>query len=200
MEEFEKGDDGQFLILVDERDQSWGKLEKMEVHRLGLLHRAFSVFIFNTRGELLLQQRAENKYHSGNLWSNTCCSHPQYGEELKEAVDRRLWEEVGLKAETEFAFSFIYKIKFSNGLTEHEFDHVFFGVTDDIPTPDRREIKSLKFFKINELDKDLDQHPQNYTEWLKLCFPKILRDEKIKKIINNHSPDPGNQEIRRPGL
>lgn len=175
----------QFLILVDEKDREWGKLEKMEVHRLGLLHRAFSVFIFNSNGDLLMQQRADNKYHSASLWSNTCCSHPQYGEDLKDAVPRRLHEELGLRAKTEFLFSFIYKIKFDNGLTEHEFDHVFFGITDDKPEPDPDEVKAIKYVKTDELEKDLTDNPDRYSEWLKHCFKDIISNEKIHRAINN---------------
>src|SRR6187399_1825004 len=124
-----------YLILVDEQDKQYGKLEKQLVHELGLLHRAFSVFIFNKKGELLLQQRADEKYHSAGLWTNTCCSHPRFGEEIKDSVTRRLEEEMGMNCEMEFAFSFIYKSTFENGLTEHEFDHVFFGISDELPVP-----------------------------------------------------------------
>jgi isopentenyl-diphosphate Delta-isomerase len=182
----------QFLILVDEKDRAWGQLEKMEVHQLGLLHRAFSVFIFNSKGELLMQQRAEDKYHSASLWSNTCCSHPQFGEDLKDAVNRRLLEELGLTVETEFLFSFIYKIKFGNGLTEHEFDHVFFGISDRKPSPDPTEIKNIKYMSPEELDTDLEANPQHYSEWLRLCFKDILQNEKIQQLINSEtgkSPD-----------
>src|SRR5690349_1614227 len=126
-----------YLILVDDKDQQWGRLEKNLVHELGLLHRAFSVFIFNHHGELLLQQRADGKYHSGGLWTNTCCSHPRYGEDVPDAVKRRLKEEMGMSCETTFAFSFIYKTKFENGLTEHEFDHVYCGFSDALPHPEK---------------------------------------------------------------
>src|SRR5947207_15440533 len=115
----------EFLILVDDHDKPWGKLEKDQVHQLGLLHRAFSVFIFNSKGELLLQQRADEKYHSAGLWSNSCCGHPRFGEELIHAVSRRLEEEVGISCDIKFAFSFIYKADFENGLSEHEYDHIF---------------------------------------------------------------------------
>ena len=179
------GKSQQFLILVDEKDREWGKLEKMEVHQLGLLHRAFSVFIFNSSGELLMQQRAENKYHSASLWSNTCCSHPTYGEDLKDAVNRRLLEELGLRAETEFLFSFIYKIQFDNGLTEHEFDHVYFGIGDTKPDPDPSEIKNIKYVKPEELEKDLVKNPGLYSEWLRLCFKDIISNEKIRQALHN---------------
>lgn len=180
-------DNHQLLILVDEEDREWGKLEKIKVHQLGLLHRAFSVFIFNSKGELLMQQRAEEKYHSGSLWSNTCCSHPHYGEDLKDAVDRRLREELDLMVKTEFLFSFIYKIKFDNGLTEHEFDHVFFGISDEKPKPDPKEIKNTRYMKLEELDQDLTVNPGHYTEWLRLCFKDIVRNDKIHRAFKNNS-------------
>lgn len=164
----------EFLILVDEHDKPWGKLEKDQVHQLGLLHRAFSVFIFNSKGELLLQQRADGKYHSAGLWTNTCCSHPRFGEDLKDAVARRLEEEMGLNCETQFIFSFIYKSKFENGLTEHEFDHVYYGVSDDQPEPDPSEVSQWKYMTLNELETDISVNPANYTVWLRICLPKLI--------------------------
>ncbi len=175
----------EFLILVDDKDQQWGKLEKELVHQLGLLHRAFSIFIFNSKGELLLQQRADSKYHSGGLWTNTCCSHPLFGEELNDAVNRRLNEEMGMKSQTEFAFSFTYKTNFENGLTEHEFDHVFFGVTDDLPNPEKSEVKNWKYMNLKLLENDLKQNQHHYTAWLKICFNKVIRHLENKIIINN---------------
>jgi len=162
-----------YLVLVDEKDQQWGKLEKELVHKLGLLHRAFSVFIFNSTGELMLQQRADDKYHSAGLWTNTCCSHPQFGEDLKPAIDRRLKEEMGMKCQTEFAFSFIYKAKFINGLTEHEFDHVYFGISDENPTPEKSEVKNWRYTTLEDLEKEIQDHPENFTQWLKICMPAV---------------------------
>lgn len=162
-----------FLILVDENDQQWGKLEKLLVHELGLLHRAFSVFIFNTNGELLLQQRADSKYHSPGLWTNTCCSHPQFGEELSEAINRRIIEEMNMECETEFAFSFVYKASFENGLTEHEFDHVYFGISDDEPKPVASEVKNWKYISLIDLELDVKTNPAKYTEWMKICLPQV---------------------------
>lgn len=173
----------QFLILVDEQDRPCGKLEKMEVHRQGLLHRAFSTFIFNSKGELLLQQRAEDKYHSACLWSNSCCSHPRYGEDLKDAVRRRLFEELGIEVETEYLFSFIYRVNFDNGLTEHELDHVFFGVSDENPRADPAEVKDTRYVKLADLEEDLTNNPDNYSEWLKVCFKDVTRNEKIRQAI-----------------
>lgn len=163
----------EFLILVDEHDKPWGKLEKTQVHELGLLHRAFSVFIFNSKNELLVQQRAENKYHSGGLWTNTCCSHPRFGEDLTDAVSRRLKEEMGMTCDTKFLFSFVYKTKFENGLTEHEFDHVFFGVSDELPQPNPAEVQSWKYLDLNSLQRDMTIAPEKYTYWLNICFPKL---------------------------
>ena len=163
----------EFLILVDDNDLQWGKLEKSLVHELGLLHRAFSIFIFNTNGELLLQKRAEHKYHSGGLWTNTCCSHPRFGEDLEFATARRLMEEMGLTCEIEKAFSFIYKAEFENGLKEHEFDHVFIGLSDTPPIINRAEVKTWKYMSIGAINAELILFPENYTAWFKICFEKV---------------------------
>jgi len=164
----------EFLIIVDERDHQVGKLEKLEVHRLGLLHRAFSLFIFNSKGELLLQQRAVGKYHSAGLWTNSCCGHPHFGEDIANAATRRLKEELGMYCQIKFTFSFIYKTKFENGLTEHEFDHVFFGVTDDIPEPEKTEVQNWKYIDLANLENDLLINPHLYTSWLQVCFNKVV--------------------------
>jgi isopentenyl-diphosphate delta-isomerase len=166
--------DEDYLILVHEDDQPWGKLGKSLVHQLGLLHRAFSVFIFNSDGKLLLQQRADDKYHSGGLWTNTCCSHPRFGEELNTSIDRRLMEEMGIKCKTNFEFSFIYKAEFENGLKEYEYDHVYFGLCDDVPTPNKTEVKNWRYVDINWLAEDIKTHPAKYSAWLKICFETIL--------------------------
>lgn len=163
----------ELLILVDNYDQQLGTREKLVVHQLGILHRAFSLFIFNSKGELILQQRANEKYHSAGLWSNTCCSHPKFGEELIDAVYRRLEEEMGIICQVEFAFSFIYKAKLENGLTEHEYDHVFFGVNDDYPKPVKTEVINWKYMNLSNLKKDIKINPQQYTPWLKICLEKV---------------------------
>ena len=163
-----------YLVLVHEDDKPWGKLEKSLVHQLGLLHRAFSVFIFNSNGQLLLQQRSDDKYHSGGLWTNTCCSHPRFREDLNDAIERRLIEEMGIKCKTSFEFSFLYKAEFENGLKEHEYDHVYFGVCDEIPVPEKTEVKNWKYIDLNSLEESLKNHPEKYTAWLKICFDKIL--------------------------
>ncbi len=171
---------------MDDNDKEIDKLDKLSVHQSGLLHRAFSVFIFNTKGELLLQQRAEEKYHSAGLWTNTCCSHPQFGEDISDAIKRRLKEEMGMRCKTQFAFSFIYKVKFENGLTEHEFDHVYFGVTNDLPIPERCEVKDWKYINLNALEEDINKQPQYYSEWLKLSLHRVVihfnKDKKLSSL------------------
>lgn len=161
------------LILVDENDNVTGAMDKLAVHKAGALHRAFSVFIFNHDDEILLQQRADEKYHSAGLWSNTCCSHPLEGEKTNVAVSRRLKEEMGIECNTEFQFSFIYKTVFENGLTEHELDHVYFGKSNEMPVPDPKEVKDWKYIKIEKLKQEIISHPENYSVWLKICFPKV---------------------------
>ncbi len=168
----------EFLILVDNNDKQWGKLEKELVHTLGILHRAFSVFIFNTKGELMLQQRADSKYHSGGLWTNTCCSHPRFGEDLEYAVPRRLIEEMGLDCETTFMFSFMYNANFDNGLIENEFDHVYFGITDEMPNINPEEVKAWKYVDLETLKTDIEHNPQNYTAWMKICLPQVVEHFK----------------------
>ena len=174
----------EYLILTDEKDQFVGMMEKMLVHKLGLLHRAFSIFIFNTKGEMLLQQRANDKYHSAGLWSNACCSHPRYEEKLPDAVERRLWEEMGMQADTNFAFSFTYKITFDNGLTEHEYDHVYFGITDDLPIPNKSEVSNWKYMNLSDLKYDVEQHPGKYSEWMRLCLPELMNFFKTSFLKN----------------
>lgn len=173
-----------YLILVDEKDKQWGKLEKLLVHQLGLLHRAFSVFIFNSKGELLLQQRADDKYHSASLWTNTCCSHPEFGEEMDDAIKRRLREEMGMHCKTDFVFSFVYKTRFANGLTEHEYDHVYFGMSDKIPVPEKSEVKSWKYMSIENIETDIIIHGEKYTEWIKICLPQVKKHFE-KSLINS---------------
>lgn len=171
------------VILVDENDLQTGLMEKMEAHLSGRLHRAFSVFIFNSSGELLLQQRAIDKYHSGGKWTNTCCSHPRQGEETLAAAKRRLKEEMGLVCELTYGFHFIYKAKLSEGISEHEYDHVFFGISDQSPHPDPAEVASFKYMDMNTLAQDIKANSEIYTEWLKICFGQVM--ETYPKIIGN---------------
>ena len=161
------------VILVNEKDEQTGIMEKMEAHLTGTLHRAFSVFIFNNNGEMLLQQRAAAKYHNGELWTNACCSHPAPGEATLAAASRRLKEEMGFTTQLEKAFDFTYKASFENGLTEHEFDHVFVGTYRGEIKINKTEVKDYCFKTINELESSLKTHPQKFTAWFKIAFPKI---------------------------
>jgi isopentenyl-diphosphate delta-isomerase len=160
------------VILVDEQDRELGTLEKMEAHQKALLHRAISVFIINTKGEWLLQQRTLDKYHSKGLWTNTCCSHPMPGETTLQAAHRRLHEEMGLQSDLKEVFSFSYIQELENGLTEHEYDHVFVGVTDDLPEPHPDEVMDFKYISYSDLKKDIVQNPQNYTVWFRLIYER----------------------------
>lgn len=162
------------VILVDANDREIGEMAKMEAHLKGKLHRAFSVFIFNTTGELLLQQRAEDKYHSAGKWTNTCCSHPRPGEETLAAANRRLMEEMGLKCDIKHVFSFQYLAEVTEqGLIENEYDHVFFGESDQIPTINPAEVSAYKYVRMDELSHDIKINPDRYTEWLKICFDRV---------------------------
>lgn len=165
------------VILVDENDQPIGVMEKIEAHRKALLHRAFSVFIFNNKGEMLLQQRASDKYHSPGLWTNACCSHPRPGEETHDAAIRRLHEELGFTTSLEKAFDFTYKSAFENGLTEFEFDHVFTGVYDAEVTPDPAEVSDYAYRSLEEIRKGLEMAPDQFTYWFIVAFPLVC--EKI---------------------
>ncbi|KYK38194.1 MAG: isopentenyl-diphosphate Delta-isomerase [Theionarchaea archaeon] len=166
------------VILVDENDKEIGFEEKMEAHKTGKLHRAFSIFVFNSKGELLLQRRAKDKYHSGGLWSNTCCSHPRVGETLEEAVHRRLKEEMGFDCELREAFHFIYKAKVGD-LTEHELDHVFIGRYNGEVNPNPDEVEEYKWVPVASLNKDMKVHTENYTEWFKIAFERTAKRENL---------------------
>ncbi|HMK27327.1 MAG TPA: isopentenyl-diphosphate Delta-isomerase [Chitinophagaceae bacterium] len=161
------------VILVDEKDRPVGVAKKMEAHQKGLLHRAFSVFIFNSKGEMLLQQRALHKYHSGGLWTNACCSHPDPGEETSTAVKRRLQEEMGFEVPVEKVFDFMYNIELDHGLTEHEFDHVFAGEYDGHVDPNKNEVMDFCYADMQEIRNSLQSHPEKYTAWFHLAFPGI---------------------------
>ena len=160
--------------MVDENDNELGLIEKMEAHEKGLLHRAFSVFVFNQKGEVMLQQRAFGKYHSGGLWTNTCCSHPREGETVLEAAHRRMEEEMGFDCELEQQFNFIYNRKLDKGLTEHELDHVVFGKFDGEPNLNPEEVADYKWVNMQELKSDISTNPAEYTEWFKICFDEVF--------------------------
>lgn len=158
------------VILVNENDQEIGSEEKLQAHIDGLLHRALSVLIFNSSGELLLQRRALDKYHSPGLWTNTCCSHPRPGEDTAAAAHRRLNEEMGMKAMLTHGISFIYKAEFDNSLTEHELDHVFVGISDDLPELNPDEAMEYKYISPDHLIEDMKENPSNYTVWFRIIM------------------------------
>ncbi len=162
------------VILVDEQDRAIGAMEKLAAHREGLLHRAISVFIFDRQGRLLLHQRAAHKYHSANLWTNTCCSHPRPGESTMDAAHRRLREEMGMEADLSFAFSFRYRAAFSNGLTEHELDHIFIGQSSLLPSPDPLEVADYRWLSPLDIERDVSIHPDKYTAWFKLIYKRVF--------------------------
>ncbi|MGC1631985.1 MAG: isopentenyl-diphosphate Delta-isomerase [Gelidibacter sp.] len=161
------------VILVNEKDEQIGLMPKLEAHEKALLHRAFSVFVFNKKNELMLQQRAAHKYHSPLLWANTCCSHQRDGETNIEAGKRRLQEEMGFVTELENTVSFIYKAPFDNGLTEHEFDHVMIGNYDGAPTINPDEVAAWKWMPLEDVKSDILERPEIYTEWFKIIFNKF---------------------------
>ncbi|MDP5229338.1 MAG: isopentenyl-diphosphate Delta-isomerase [Cellulophaga sp.] len=161
------------VILVNELDEQIGTMAKMEAHEKAILHRAFSVFVMNDKGETMLQQRAAHKYHSPLLWTNTCCSHQRVGETNIQAGKRRLQEEMGFETELKELFSFIYKAPFDNGLTEHELDHVMIGYGDFVPKINPEEVADWKWMKPEAVKNDISENPHNYTAWFKIIFDKF---------------------------
>jgi isopentenyl-diphosphate delta-isomerase len=162
------------VILVDETDAAIGSMEKMQAHETAALHRAFSVFIFNDKEEMLLQQRALTKYHSAGLWTNACCSHPQPGEDTLQAATRRLKEELGFETPLTKIFNFTYKATFDNGLTEHEFDHVFIGHYNGAVHLNLQEAAQYAYHSMHAIEKDLRGQPQLFTAWFHIAFPKVM--------------------------
>lgn len=174
--------DNMQVILVDENDVPRGTMEKLEAHQKGELHRAFSIFVFNSKGEMLLQKRALKKYHSGGLWTNTCCSHPLPGESMEVTLHKRLQEEMGFDCPLKEAFHFTYKTLLDNELTEHELDHVFIGYYNDIPKVNADEVVEWKYVNTEELQTDIIANPEQYTVWFKLVLPRVLeflKDEAL---------------------
>jgi len=163
------------VILVNEYDEPIGTLEKMEAHRRGILHRAFSVFVFDRQGRMLLQQRALSKYHSGGLWTNACCSHPRPGEDTQAAARKRLQEELGFDTEIKPLFTFTYKAQFENGLTEHEFDHVFIGTYDGDILPNAAEVMAYRYETFAQIEAELFQQPEKFTAWFGIAFLRVGR-------------------------
>ena len=175
------------VVLVDEHDKEIGTMEKLQAHLEGKLHRAISVFIFNSKAELLLQQRADGKYHSGSLWTNTCCSHPRPGELPMNAASRRLYEEMGIKCPITEVFSFVYKAKLDHKITEYEFDHVFIGMSDELPAPDPAEVSGWKYMDTAVLAKEIKEQPALYTEWFKICINQWhIKLFPVKKKKNSY--------------
>lgn len=170
------------VILVNEQDEPIGLMPKLEAHEKAQLHRAFSIFILNSKNEVMLQQRASQKYHSPLLWTNTCCSHQREGETNIQAGNRRLFEEMGFSTELKELFHFIYKAPFDNGLTEHELDHVMIGYFDGEPEINPEEVESWKWMDIDAIKEDMQQHPDSYTVWFKIIFDQFyhfLEDHKL---------------------
>ena len=169
------------VVLVDKSDQPVGLMEKIQAHKEGKLHRAFSVLIFNDKGEMLIHKREKNKYHCGGLWTNACCSHPRENESPEEAAKRRLKEEMGFTTNVEFVDSFIYKAEFENGLTEHEFDHLFIGKFNSNPKPNPSEVEDWKYVSIEKLQKDINEKPENFTAWFITIVNEHLNNA-LKKL------------------
>jgi isopentenyl-diphosphate delta-isomerase len=170
------------VVLVDLDDQPLGTMGKMEAHEKAILHRAFSIFVLNSNRELLLQQRAMEKYHSPGLWTNTCCSHQREGETNHQAGNRRLMEEMGMRVSLEELFTFIYKAPFDNGLTEHELDHVMVGYSDEDPKINTDEVAAFKWMHVDFVKEDLEKNPNSYTVWFAIIFNRFY--EHIKKNFN----------------
>lgn len=158
------------VILVDTHDNPIGTMEKLEAHQKALLHRAFSILIFNEKGELLLQKRAQGKYHSGGLWTNTCCSHPLPGEMMEDATKRKLLQEMGIETDLEFVYKFIYKADLEKNLTEHEYDYVFIGQFDGTPIINPEEVEDWKYISLSKLRDNIRENPDQYTAWFKLIM------------------------------
>lgn len=163
----------EYVILVDRADRFAGQMEKMEAHRKAELHRAFSVFVLNSDDQLILQRRAMKKYHSPGLWTNTCCSHPRPGEETEQAAHRRLQEEMGFDCALEKVFDFVYRADVGKGLTEYEFDHVFFGRFDEVPVINTDEAMDWKSMSLDEIKEDMDRNPADYTIWFRIAFQRF---------------------------
>lgn len=173
--------DKEKVVLVDLEDRQIGTMEKIEAHAKAVLHRAFSVFVLNANQELLLQQRALDKYHSPGLWTNTCCSHQREGETSLEAGDRRMMEEMGITVPLKELFTFIYKATFDNGLTEHELDHVMVGYGEQDPMVNPDEVAAFKWMSLEAIEKDLIENPKNYTVWFAIIFDRFYKHIKNQK-------------------
>ena len=174
------------VVLVNERDEVSGRMEKLAAHRQGMLHRAFSIFIFHSDGSVLLQRRAPTKYHSGGLWTNTCCGHPRPNEDVGDAAARRLWEEMRIAPALSAQFTFSYRAELDSGLVEHEFDHVYFGNHDGGADPDPLEADACRYVLLSDVDAELHKHPDVYTSWFKLCWNEVK--QHLMLIDRSHQP------------
>jgi isopentenyl-diphosphate delta-isomerase len=163
----------EYVVLVDNNDNAIGTMEKQQAHVEGVLHRAFSIFIFNSENKLLLQKRASSKYHCGGLWTNTCCSHPRENEIILDAANRRLQEEMGMQCELKPLFNFVYKAEFENGLIEHEYDHVFVGQSNQIPELNTEEVEDYRYIDLEELQAEIKVSPQNFTPWFLIALDRV---------------------------
>jgi isopentenyl-diphosphate delta-isomerase len=170
------------VILVSPQDEEIGYMEKMEAHQLGLLHRAFSVFLFNSKGEMLLQKRALSKYHSGGLWTNACCSHPRKGETIEQAASRRTREELGCEPELQKIHSFIYKAALDNNLTEHEFDHVLFGNYEGEMNLNVDEVSDIVYLPIQQIRQEMNEQPDKFTVWFKIIFEEVISILQLRAL------------------
>ncbi len=162
------------VVLVDENDNPIAEMDKLAAHEKGYLHRAFSIFIFNNNGELLLQQRANHKYHGAGLWTNTCCSHPQWEEDVKSSAIQRLNYEMGMQCDIKWVYSFIYNERVENNLIEHELDYVFVGYSEESPVLNRDEVQDYKWMEVKKILSDIEHNPTHYTIWFKYAFPELL--------------------------
>ena len=170
------------VILVSPQDEEIGYMEKMEAHQLGLLHRAFSVFLFNSKGEMLLQKRALSKYHSGGLWTNACCSHPRKGETIEQAASRRTREELGCEPELQKIHSFIYKAALDNNLTEHEFDHVLVGNYEGEMNLNVNEVSEIAYLPIQQIRQEMNEQPDKFTVWFKIIFEEVISIIQLRAL------------------
>ncbi len=175
------------VILVNEKDEQTGVMDKMEAHRSGTLHRAFSIFIFDSGGRMLLQKRAPAKYHGGDLWTNACCSHPYPGESTEDAATRRLEEELGFITGLRKIFSFTYQSMVENGLVEHEYDHVFAGQFEGDIFPNDGEVAAIRYMEMKSIKTEMERHPEHFTSWFKIAYPKIETwwKERFRKEIQS---------------
>jgi isopentenyl-diphosphate delta-isomerase len=168
------------VILVNEQDSELGLMEKMEAHRRGLLHRAFSVFVLNSKRELMLQQRALEKYHSGGLWTNTCCSHPRKGETVEQAAHRRMQEEMGFDCSLAKELEFTYRAELDKNMIEHEYDHLFIGYYEGEPQLNREEAMNWRWVDVDILAKEIQERPEEFTAWFKIIYQQFMQAIKTK--------------------